>query len=499
MTTVFSLLYTLFGAHPFYFHLCQLMLCIGSAIILYLFFRYSFKPVLALVLSLVFLVHPLNSQVAFAIPDMQDALFFFFGILAIWLLVRFSSVKSLLFVALCLLLSLFSKETGIVFVAMSLLYLFWWNRERLYPFIGIVVLPVGIWLALKIHAVGFFGANPHNAPIDNLNFAGRLMTDPSIILFYLTKLIFPYKLASSYYWVHPTFSVRYVLIPLAIDLAVVGLIVYVASVISKRASKAMFYTYLFFTTWCALGLLTTLQIIPLDFTVFEPWFYFPLAGILGMIGVVITVFQASIRPKWFLFVAVFLICIFGTRTALRGLDWRSVYTLAIHDIAASGQNYNADNAVATYFISKGKYSEAKPYALRSTELFQTNTNLVDLGLIDSNLGDYNGSVTAYYSSLKYGNYRFIYENMAALTLVYGNPTTDRQYLLQTLSKFPRDSSLWMALAIFDAEHGGSSEAKTAIEQAAHYGKVPQTLYYAIMDSRSYTFSLLNIDQSISIP
>ena len=123
MTTVFSIIYTLFGSHAFAFHLVQLLLCIGSAFILYLFFRYSFKPLLALLLSLIFLVHPLSSQAVFSISSMQDILFFFFGILALWLLLRFDSIKSLLLVAVCLLLSLLSKETGVVFIVIALLYL----------------------------------------------------------------------------------------------------------------------------------------------------------------------------------------------------------------------------------------------------------------------------------------------------------------------------------------------------------------------------------------
>src|SRR5437899_1611365 len=46
MTTIFSLLYTIFGIHTLTFHLFQFVLCIGVAIILYLFFRYSFQPML---------------------------------------------------------------------------------------------------------------------------------------------------------------------------------------------------------------------------------------------------------------------------------------------------------------------------------------------------------------------------------------------------------------------------------------------------------------------
>jgi hypothetical protein len=51
MTTVFSLIYTPFGPHPIYFHLFQLLVYIGGAIFLFLFLKYSFKTLLALVLA----------------------------------------------------------------------------------------------------------------------------------------------------------------------------------------------------------------------------------------------------------------------------------------------------------------------------------------------------------------------------------------------------------------------------------------------------------------
>jgi hypothetical protein len=168
MTTVFSLIYTLFGSHPFYFHVVQLLICIGSAILLYLFFRFSFKPALSLFLALIFLVHPIDSQIVFAIASMQDALFFFFGILGLYLLFRFKSKKSLVLVALCFFMSLLAKETGFLFVAMALLYLFWFKRKQLYKFVITMVIPIALYMILRIHAIGLLGTNPHNGPIDNL-------------------------------------------------------------------------------------------------------------------------------------------------------------------------------------------------------------------------------------------------------------------------------------------------------------------------------------------
>jgi protein O-mannosyl-transferase len=497
MTTTFSLLYTIFGAHSFYFHLVQLLLCIGSAVLLYLFFRYSFAPLLSLVLSLIFLVHPLNSQVVFAIPSMQDTLFFFFGILALYFLIRLSSTRSLCMVALCLFLSLLSKETGALFVVMAALYLYWWDRKRLYAFVGIMVLPTVVWLALRIHAIGV-NTNPDIAPIDRLGLIGRLFTTPSIMQLYLTKLIFPWKLATAYYWVYPHFSIDHFLIPLLIDLAAVALVMYMAFVIRPRVSRAQHTTYIFFAVWAAIGLLTTLQVIPIDMTACETWFYFSMAGVLGMLGIILVAFQTYIRPSWFLIVAMIVIGVLGVRTAIRGTNYNSDYNLATHDIAGSSDNYIAYYTVAIDLVDQGKLSEAKAYEERSVDIFPTFANTNNLGLTLANLGDYAGARSTYTKALQYGNYYLVYENLGALTLVTGSPATNKQFLVSALEKFPRDATLWMYLAILEDRCGDNAEAKNDITTAANYGQTPQFIYKGIMSGLPFTVPVGDTGKSITI-
>jgi hypothetical protein len=500
MTTAFSLVYTMFGAHQFYFHLLQLLLCIGSTIILYLFFRYSFRSVLALVLSLIFLLHPVNSQVVYAIPSMQEALLFFFGILALYLLLRLKSVRSLLLVAVCLFLSLLSKETGILFVAMALLYLFWWDRKRLYLFMGIMALPVALYLALRIHAVGLF-TPLISGPIDSLSLASRLLTAPSIFLFYITKFIFPVKLAAVYYWTYPTFSVRHVLLPLVIDLAVIALVVYLVFVIRKKASKTQYFTYLFFAIWSALGMFMLLQIVPLDMTACEIWFYFPMAGVLGMIGVVLVTFQARIRPIWFFVIAALLIGLLGVRTAFRGADWRSAITLDQRNISASKEDYNAYNNLAKVLVTQGNYSEAKAYLERSISIYPTYNNYHDLGALLESQGDYSGAAQAFGHALKYSNGQQsgIYEDIATLTMVYGDPASNKQFLLSALKKFPQDSNLWLALAILEDKNNDNPAARVAITKAASYGQIPQSIHDNIMNARPFSLNFGGTGQVLEIP
>ena len=133
---------------------------------------------------------------------------------------------------------------------------------------GVLVPPIVLYLVLKINAVGL-NAKPTTAPIDYLSLTGRLYTDPSIVLFYITKFIFPWKLATAYYWVYPTFSIRHVLIPLIIDLAVVWAIVYSTYLLKRKTTKAQHYTFLFFAAWAMVGILPCLRLIGKNVLVFR--------------------------------------------------------------------------------------------------------------------------------------------------------------------------------------------------------------------------------------
>jgi hypothetical protein len=498
MSVTYSMIYAIFGPHQFYFHLTQLLLCIGSAILLFLFFRYSFAALLSLVLALVFLVHPVNSQVVFAIPSMQDALFFFFGILAMWLLLRFHSVKSLALVTLCLFLSLLSKEAGLLFVIVSLLYLVWFDRRRLWPLLGFLVLPLGTWLFLKAHAVGLVGTNPHLGPVDSLNAMSRIMNYPSILLFFATKFIFPWKLATGYYWAYRSFSFDHVLLPILIDLMIIGAFIWSTLLIRQKASKEQYFTYLFFASWAGFGLLAYSQIVPLDMTVCETWFYFSMAGLLGMLGVILVTFQAKINPVLFVFLALLIVGTLGVRTAIRGTDYRSEHALALHDIAASNEDYTAYNLIAADYISQDNFNEAKLYAARSVSIFPTWTNYDNLGLALTGLGQYNAAASAYINSLQRNALSSAYENTATLALVYGTPAGGKHLLFVLIQKFPKDSTLWLYLALFYGEHNDNADAKFAIQQAASYGQVPQDIYNGIMSNKTFPVALNGLGKSIIV-
>lgn len=493
MMTFYAFLYTLFGPHPLYFHVFQLAICIGSAILLYSFFRFSFKPVLALFLSLIFLVHPLNSEVAFGISTLQDALFFFFGILAMYLLARYKSVGSMLAAALCLMLSLFAKETAVVFIAIALLYLFWYNRKRLFAFAGMLIVPVGVWLVLKVNAIGFFGTNPNNAPIDRIGLLGRLLTDPSIVLFYITKFIFPWKLASGYYWVFSKYSTVDVLLPLIVDMAVIAVVVYGGMVLRKRKSKAHYYTYAFFACWTGIGLLPALQIIPLDMTASETWFYFPMAGVLGMIGIAIMAFAkdideyVEIGDDALIGLMVAVILILGSRTIVRGPDWSSINNLSLNDIMASKDDYVAYGTVAIDLYDQGRLQSALADDERSISILPNGTAYKNMCTVEYKLNEGRKALEACQSALKYPQSRTedLYTSTALLTFLYRNSAQTKQFINAGMKQYPRNANLWLYLALVNYRQGDKTDAKFAIQKAHSYSgsSTIDSAYDVIMNNK----------------
>jgi tetratricopeptide (TPR) repeat protein len=491
MTTVFSAIYTLFGPTPMVYHLVQLIFYLSGGFILYLLFRHFLSVSIALPLILIFVAHPLNSQNVFAIPSMQDALFFLFGTLALWVLIHYQSTRSLLVVAACLLLSLLAKEAAIVFVLMAFIYLYLFDRQRLTRFLYVMILPTALYVALKANAVGLVGMNPKAGPIDNLNLPQRLFTVPSLIQFYVEKFIFPNQLANNYYWTYPNFSFTHVLMPLLAEVALLGLFIYGGFRIYKQLSKNQFFAYLFFMTWAVLGLGLYLQVLPLDMTACEGWFYLSMAGLLGAIGVIAqTIHVRQLQLSVVAVSLVFTIGALGVQTALRGTNYYSQYTLAMHDIRVSKDDYFAMNNLAQNLIDQGKFVDAAAYARQSAAIFPAVGNYDNLGVALEKAGNYQGAMHAYRQALKYGDMSIVYENLSLLNMVYSDPITAGQFFQKAIKAYLHDYKLWVYLAIYEGAEGSTSNAKVAIANAAKYGSIPPMLYSNIMNDKPFLLSLI---------
>jgi hypothetical protein len=497
MTTTFSVIYALFGLHTIAYHIVQLAVYIAGGFVLYLVLKHFLHKDLAFFLALIFIVHPMNTQLVYSIPTMQDVLYFFFGMLALWVLINYKTPKSLSVVAGLLFVSLLCKEAAGVFVVMAFAYLLLFDVKRWKRFAAVTFLPVVTYLVLKVSAVGVIHVQ-RAAPIDNTDLLGRLFTAPSIILFNFSKFIFPLKLSTGRYWVYPAFSVQHVLIPTLIDVAIIGFFIYWGIRLRNSSSKN-FKPYLFFSIWTFLGLVIYTQIIRLDMTVSETWFYFAMAGLLGMIGIILStskkLFKSckpinQFKPEWLLLPVLILILVFGFRSAVRGSDYRSQYVLAQHDLAVSKDDYIALNNIAQYNIDHKNYKIAQIYAKRSIGIYPVVTNYNNLGVALEQTGDYAGAVKAYSQALNYNDLGVVYENLGLILMVYSDPNTANHFFQRAFKAYPNDFKLLLYYALFEQATGNNSDAKVTIKRATHYGGVPQFIYAGILYDQPFKLQLL---------
>jgi tetratricopeptide (TPR) repeat protein len=246
-------------------------------------------------------------------------------------------------------------------------------------------------------------------------------------------------------------------------------------------------------------LLPYVQIIPLDMTASETWFFASIPGFLGMIAIIVSTLFPKSRVKWVYIIAVPIIIVLGIRTATRGADYTSQYTLASKDISVSKDNYLAMNNLAQSLIQTNRLDEAALYAQHSINIYPAVTNYTNLGVIKQKQGDFVAAKKAYEKALQYGSLGITYENLGIVDVTIGDPQTNIEFFHKALKVYPRNNRLWIYLAIEEAENGSPQEAKTAITTAATYGTVPQQLYYAIMNERAFDISLPGSSRVIHLP
>lgn len=457
--SVYSIIYSIFGPNPFGFHLIKLFLYIANASILYLVFKRFFSSHISLFLSLAFLLHPINSETAYYISAIQDNLFFFFGIIGLWLVINHKSEKYIYLSSLFFFLSLLSKETGILFVFSALVYAILFERKIFTKLFWSSASAVVLFALLRISAVSFL-AKPLNAPIAQLTFMERIANIPSVIFIYIKNFFFPLNLSSSYQWAYTDFNFGNFLLPLAFILIIIILILIFGIYLYRKKQTNLFKIYILFASILASGLLIHSQIVPLDFTASERWAYVPMVGAFGLFGILITIWSKNKKAKnYLLFISIVILILFASRTFIRGFDWKDNITLATNDIKVTKDSYDLEMRIGVWYLEKGNLKEAQKHMERSVELYPYITNLNNLGVIYTRLGELEKAKNSLLRALSIADYYVTYDNLGSLAVVHGDPEENTEFIKNALRKYPNDYKLWLDLAIIEYKLGMKEEAK----------------------------------------
>ncbi|PJC68644.1 hypothetical protein CO015_03275 [candidate division WWE3 bacterium CG_4_8_14_3_um_filter_42_11] len=464
MSFFFALIYTFFGPQAFFFHLFQVGIHILNSVLVFWLFR-SFlvylersknsklktsapadppssrwNDWLAFSLALLFLVHPIQVEAVVYVSALQDVLFFCFGMLSLRAIAKNqNNLRLFLLPAILFLLSLFSKETAAVLILLTLVFVLLFKKGKLLFSALAAGGAVLIYAFLRFVVAKVFFFHQDFSPIMQAPLPQRLLSIPKIIFVYLKTFFFPDRLAIAQHWVvvNPNFPDFFG--PLAFDFLFFAVLVVCGIWLYQHSLKA-FKTYLFFFLWFVFGLVLHLQLFPLDLTLAERWFYLPLVGLLGMLGIVVY----SLKCKKVL-VLLLLACALplATRAISRTTDWKNGLTLFSRDIAISHDVFDLENNYGVELFRAGQYDEAKAHFEKSTAVapnWWTNWN--NLGASLEREGNLISAAQDYQKAIANGDYYLAYENYAGILAKQEKYEEAKEFLEnKALPKFPLNYNL----------------------------------------------------------
>ncbi len=284
--------FKVFGTSPFGWHLLNLLLHIGVCCLAFLLLRrWNVANYTAFAISMIFAVHPVHTESVAWISGSPDLLFSIFLLGAFWFAENISQkyaesteekTKSVGGIRLDLVIALIfytfalgSKEVGIL--CFPLFFLIFAksatksNAVKLtIPFIALAVL----YFAARWLALGAISFPPEDGGV---GFYQTILSIPSMFVFYLRQMIFPYWLGAN----HPLRPVSGInllefVLPLLISLAAIALF----WLLSKKSFVQKFGFALFMLT---LAPTMNAPAFPTEQIVHDRYLYLPLLGFLLMI------------------------------------------------------------------------------------------------------------------------------------------------------------------------------------------------------------------------
>ena len=488
MTLLFSLIFSFWGLNTFYYHFLQVLIHAINSIFIFILFKKFLKEKLAFFLSLIFVVHPINVEAISFISALGEPLFFLFGITALLIsLTKTYSLQRVFLISLLLFCSLLSKETGILFLIMIVAYRIIFRKSQLVKSLISVIIPLLLYFYLRFSIAKIFVQKIPDVPMMTASLVQRIFTMPSIFLFYLKTFIFPYPLLISQQWSNFEANTQFFISFFISLLIISGISIFILWTYHKR--KYLLSPLLFFSLWFFIGIGFHLQLIPFDFTVADRWFYFPMVGILGMIGVAIeTIKYPSIRTKNIgIGVIVSVIFLFSFRTIFRNTNWQSGISLYSSNLQFVKDDV-IENALAVELMRVQNYTEAQVH-FKNLLLRNPNEPALYINIAETYeyLGDISNAKTFYKKILDSDGSGIGYYNLSRIALQKdGNLEEAKRIAQKGIQRYPQNANIWLILAIAEYQLGNQQTALIDATKAKNLLPSPQTenIYETILNHKS---------------
>ncbi len=440
----FSIENQFFGLNPFVGHLINIILFGIIGILLFRFVDFLVKDskvnflklYFPLIVSLLFVAHPIHTEVVDNIKGRDEIFSLLFSLAALLVALKHKTkigLKSQISVFVLFLLALFSKENSITIVVVVplILYLFYNDKiGKIFKVITPFLVASVIFLAVRISILGFDFGGHSNELMNNpfIKLAGNkyvpfdLGEKLATIIFtmgkYLQLLIFPHPLTNDYY-------------PRHIDIMSIGdwrvllslvsyIVIFFIAFKSFKKSKLVSFGILFFIITISI---VSNFVFPVGTNMSERFLFMPSIGFSIISGYIIYLlskynFRLSIG------LVPLVLILYSVKTISRNTVWKNDFTLFTTDVKVSANSAKALNAAGGSLVnaaSKEKNTskknkmlkDAKRYLRKAINIHPTYNNaLLLLGNANYFSGEYEESIRIFEKLLKMEpNYPEAYKNL----------------------------------------------------------------------------------------
>jgi protein O-mannosyl-transferase len=378
LLTIFSLEWQLWDTSVFGYHFVNTSIHILAAIALfYLLFRLFKHKLLAFLTTLIFLVHPAQTEAVTYISGLGDPLSGLFIFLGIIFYLRFrdsgkaSSDNWDYFGAIGMyVLALMSKDSAVVMPALVALVDFFYlpkdltTKEKLkivaraiWPFFVVF----GIYTLLRATSLNFINTfNLYNEQNEfTSNFFARLFTFFSVIARYFALMLFPINLHFEKVipWATSLFASEKVFIGALITTGLLGI---AFSQIKKSPVISFGIFWFLFRLFPHSNLL-----VPTSGLMHDHWLYMPLVGVfLALFWILLTYTNKSIT----VLITILMLAFFSSQTIARNRDWKDPITFYNQTLEYSPDNYRVINNLGKSYAEANRQKEAIDIYTKAIEL-----------------------------------------------------------------------------------------------------------------------------------
>ncbi|MDN5327576.1 MAG: protein O-mannosyl-transferase [Candidatus Woesearchaeota archaeon] len=399
----YLIIYKAFGLNKFAFHFFNVFLHALNAILIYLILRKVFNQRIAFFTSLLWGVHPVNTEAVTYMSGTADPLSLFFILLSFFTYLKFKELtggnkgKYLVLSLSFFVLALLSKESIIIFPALLLLYEIYQalklNTSKVKAFVNTLLwFSVSIIYFIMRTTILNFGNTLNLYKTQNLytqHLSFRIYTFLATLPHYLSFIFYPVNLH-----MERSFPVFVSLLSKEVFLPFIILILIFAYLFYKLSSKdyknyTVYLIIAFGILWFFVSMFPFSGIIPVNAIILEHWLYLPSIGIFLLISLLLDFLFNSFN-KFLVSSLVFISAvILISLTLTQNLVWRDPITFYNHILKYEEGTARVHNNLAMAYEEQGNLELAEKHYLKAISIndayAQTRYNLATLYLRENRI------------------------------------------------------------------------------------------------------------------